>query len=144
MSDNKRLLDIVKDIETLPEEDSNDVIRIFNNSLQKKTLIRSASYSDLLDKILEQMGTRLDKRAGEFSNKDLLDYLKVIEDASRKTQADEVPIPTIQNNTQININSSELSRESRENVINFVKKFLDSQNMNIDEIKSKENTIDEQ
>lgn len=142
MSDNRKLTDIIKGIEEASPESSNDIIKIFNESLQKKTLIRSASYSDLLDKIIEQMGTRLDKRAGEFSNKDLLDYLKVIEDASRKTQAEELPIPTIQNNTQININNNELSRESRENVINFVKQFLNSQN-NF-EIKSEENTSNEQ
>ena len=142
MSDNRKLTDIIKGIEEASPESSAEIIKIFNESLQKKSLMRSASYSDLLDKIIEQMGTRLDKRAGEFSNKDLLDYLKVIEEASRKTSAEELPVPTIQNNTQININNNELSRESRENVINCVKQFLNSQN-NL-EIKSEENISNEQ
>lgn len=140
MEDNNSLTNQIKPIESITDEkELNNIISVFNSSIQKKAIIRSAAYSDLLDKIVNQMNLRADRRIDEFSNKDLLDYLKVIEEASDKINEpkNSIPVPTIQNNTQININSSDaLSRESKENVINAIKEIL--KNSNNVELNNKE------
>lgn len=69
------------------------------------------------------MKERLDKRADQFSNKDLLDYAKVITDSMDKAQkqiqtVDSSPMIQInqQNNTVV-VEDSELDRESRRKIM---------------------------
>lgn len=69
------------------------------------------------------MQERLDKRADQFSNKDLLDYAKVITDSMDKAQkqiqtVDSSPMIQInqQNNTVV-VEDSELDRESRRKIM---------------------------
>ena len=89
--------------------------------------MRNLAYNNLLDKITNQMGERLDKRADQFSNKDLLDYAKVVQDGIDKAQKQIQSIdtaPMIQVNTQNNItiqSGDELDRESRQRVIEAAK-----------------------
>ena len=77
----------------------------------------------MLDSITQQMKERLDKRADQFSNKDLLDYAKVITDSMDKAQkqiqtVDSSPMIQInqQNNTVV-VEDSELDRESRRKIM---------------------------
>ena len=98
------------------------------------------SYNSLLDKVNAQIEERLNKRADQFSNKDLLDYMDKMSSAIEKAQKqikDVDTVPAIQINQQnINIgnndnNAINLSRESRQNVMDVVTtilKKMESQN----------------
>lgn len=104
-----------------------DLTHLFNITQVKKQVMRNLAYNNLLDKITNQMGERLDKRADQFSNKDLLDYAKVVQDGIDKAQKQIQSIdtaPMIQVNTQNNItiqSGDELDRESRQRVIEAAK-----------------------
>ena len=121
-----------------------DLTHLFNVSQVKKQVLRNLTYNQLLDKITSQMEERLDKRADQFSNKDLLDYAKVVSDGIEKAQKQIQSIdtsPTIQitNNTQNNILVSpgeDLDRESRQRVMDAAKaaiQYLMSQGNMVDE-----------
>lgn len=74
------------------------------------------------------MEERLTKRADQFSNKDLLDYMDKMTGALEKAQKqvqDVDPTPAIQINQQnINLGEAGLSRESRQNVMDAVASIL--------------------
>lgn len=112
------------------EQDSDklkDLVGLFNINQSKKNILRADIYSKLLDKISIQMVERLDRKSGEFSNKDLLDYLTAVRTAIDKSDIapENINIPIIQNNTQVNVNiDSGLSRESKERVIDAVNALL--------------------
>lgn len=100
-----------------------DLTHLFNVAQVKKQVIRTLEYNQLLDSITQQMKERLDKRADQFSNKDLLDYAKVITDSMDKAQkqiqtVDSSPMIQInqQNNTVV-VEDSELDRESRRKIM---------------------------
>ena len=70
------------------EQDSNklkDLVNLFNVNQSKKNIVRAEVFSRLLDKISLQMVERFDKKPGEFSNKDLLEYLTAVRTAIDKT-----------------------------------------------------------
>lgn len=120
-----------------------NIVDLFNLNQAKKEILRVDSYNKLVDKLVDQMSLRLDKKADEFSNKDLIDYLKVISDTtdkSKKAFSTINDMPAIQIN-QVNIGDNsekELSRESREKVmaaINaYMKKAMQSQEQESEEI----------
>ena len=100
-----------------------DLTHLFNVAQVKKQVLRTLTYNQLLDSITQQMQERLDKRADQFSNKDLLDYAKVITDSMDKAQkqiqtVDSSPMIQInqQNNTVV-VEDSELDRESRRKIM---------------------------
>ena len=100
-----------------------DLTHLFNVAQVKKQVIRTLEYNQLLDSITQQMKERLDKRADQFSNKDLLDYAKVITDSMDKAQkqiqtVDSSPMIQInqQNNTVV-VEDSDLDRESRRKIM---------------------------
>ena len=131
-------------VETLLQEQDpkkvKDLTHLFNISQTKKSVLRTMSYNSLLDKVNAQIEERLNKRADQFSNKDLLDYMDKMSSAIEKAQKqikDVDTVPAIQINQQnINIgnndnNAINLSRESRQNVMDVVTtilKKMESQN----------------
>lgn len=89
------------------------------------------------------MKERIMKRADQFSNKDLLDYLNTMNTAMEKAhkQINEVDaVPAIQFNQQNNtvIMSDGLDRESRERVFDFVKNALN----NLQNLENISSTLD--
>ena len=116
--------------ELLEENDPNklkDIISLFNVNIQKKQLIRSNKLNDLQDLVYNQMSERIEKKPGEFSNKDLLDYFKVIQDTISKTssEVDVENIPIQINQNQLNINMQDtLSKESKEKVVDALKSIF--------------------
>lgn len=112
------------------EQDSDklkDLVGLFNTIQSKKNIVRVDTYSKLLDKISDQMVERFEKKPGEFSNKDLLDYLSAVRSAMDKSDIipENINIPVIQNNTQVNLNiDSGLNKESRERVADAVSSIL--------------------
>lgn len=113
-----------------------DIINIFNLNIKRKDIVRTSKLNDLQDKIADQMALRLTEKANEFSNKDLLDYFKVLQDTINKSDnsLESIDTPAIQiNQQQINIGEeSELNRESREKVKNAVATFLVNNGYDLD------------
>jgi hypothetical protein len=100
-----------------------DLVSLFNVNQSKKNIIRADIFSKLLDKISIQMVERFEKKPGEFSNKDLLDYLTAVRSAIDKSDIipEDITIPVIQNNTQVNVNiDNNLSTESKERIADAV------------------------
>lgn len=114
-----------------PEQIQN-IIDLFNISFQKKNIIRTQKLNDLQDKISDQIEERLTKKADEFSNKDLLDYFKVMQDSINKNTLNldfqDRPIQIIQNQTNIQSNEEKLSRESKEKIADAVQSILNKLN----------------
>ena len=105
-----------------------DLTYLFNIAQTKKSVLRAVNLNNLLDKVNDQMEERLTKRADQFSNKDLLDYMDKMTGALEKAQKqvqDVDPTPAIQINQQnINLGEAGLSRESRQNVMDAVASIL--------------------
>lgn len=109
-----------------------NIISLFNLNIKKKDIIRTAKLNDLQDKVYNQIDKRLTSKADEFSNKDLLNYFKTIQETINKadTSLDAVDTPSIQIiQNQLNVvNTQEedkLSRESREKISAVVQKVLE-------------------
>ena len=122
---------IVADI--LAQEDPDkmkQLIGYFNMAQSKKDVLRTLSYNQLLDAVTDQMNERVTKRADQFSNKDLLDYMNTMNsslDRARKqiNSVDDTPVITFnqQNNTVI-VGEDTLDRESKRRVADAVKSIL--------------------
>ena len=79
------------------------------------------------------MVTRFESRSDQFSNSDLLDYMKVLQGAidtttKNLTQVEEPPT-IVQNNTQINVNVVDrFDRDSKERILAAIQETLKSAN----------------
>lgn len=106
-----------------------DIVDLFNLNIQKKDLIRKSKLNDVQDKICDEITARVVNKPGEFSNRDILDYLKIIQDVVNKSNTQtELTVPKIQINQQINntINTTEFDRDSRVRILNAVQDILGS------------------
>lgn len=120
--------------ETNPQE-LQELIDLFNLNLKKKDIIRSAKLSEVQDKIVEQMSKRVESKPDEFSNADLLNYHKVVQDTLSKADntLDSVNIPNIQINQQLNINNSDndyFDKDSRKRILDTVNSILEEMRYN--------------
>lgn len=123
-SDSKEIEKYILEEENI--DDLNDIVKLFNISLKKKDIIRSNKLSEVQDKVVEQIASRVNDRPDNFSNEDLLKYFKTIQDTLSKTDTslDDVKVPTIQLNQQINISEEKFNRESRKRIIDTVNQIL--------------------
>ena len=106
-----------------------DIINIFNLNIKKKDILRISKLSDLQDMVFAQMQERLSQNAGAFSNKDLLEYFKAVQDTINKTDktlndVDTNSIQITQNQLNVNIDEGKLNRESRAKVLDTVNAIL--------------------
>ena len=107
-----------------------DLTNLFNLNSQKRNVMRVMKMNELLDKVTDKVVDRFDKYPDNFSNEDLLKYMQVTENAIDRANKqlnliDETPPIQLTQNNQVNINvGMELSRESRERVLEFVKSAL--------------------
>lgn len=128
--------DLIKDISSitleekiLQETDSDkldEAINLFNLYIRKKDIVRAGKLNELQDKITEHIGQRIENNVNQFSNKDLLDYFKTIQDTIDKSNIsiEDINTPAIQLN-QVNINmSDELNIDSRRRVLDAVNQIL--------------------
>ena len=139
MSDNNELLssldininNIVNDV--INETDvskTKDLTALFNWNISKKNVVRVQKLNNLLDKVTDQMAKRFELKPDQFSNDDLLNYMKAVQgaiDSSNKVieGIEEPPPQIVQNNTQININGVEqFDRESRARILAAVQATL--------------------
>jgi hypothetical protein len=117
------------------EEDFNkvkDLTALFNLNQSKRNVIRVMKLNSLLDKVSDSMIERFKNRPGEFSNKDLLDYMTTVQNAidraNKSLDLTETP-PTIslnqQNNVNINVSAADnLDRDSKERITAAIKAIL--------------------
>ena len=125
-------------------EELKSIINLFNLNVQKKNILRSSKLSDLQDKVYEQMSERLDKKADEFSNQDLLSYFKTIQETISKSDnsLDKIDIPAIQiqqNQLNVNVNAEELNRESRAKILDAIQSIINNDDLidvNFEEVNS--------
>lgn len=131
----------------LLEEDNIDnikaIIDLFNVNIKKKNIIRTSKLNELQDKVYEQIDRRITLNADTFSNKDLLDYFKVMQETITKSDIDseQFTIPSIQvnqNNVSITM-GTELNRESRQKITEAIKNIMENRNV----IDSEAHEIDE-
>lgn len=114
--------------ENNPEE-AKKLISLFNWNMSKKNVARIVKLNELYDSVTDHMSTRLATKSDQFTNSDLLDYMKAIQgaiDTSSKnlTQAEEPPV-IVQNNTQVNINmNDQFDREAKERILAAIQATL--------------------
>ena len=115
------------------EEDPNktkDLVELFNWNMSKKNILRLQKLNNLYDSITDQMVERVDKRADQFSNSDLLDYVKTIQGAidintKNLSQVQEPPMIVQQHNTQINVNMVDsFDRDAKDRILAAVQATL--------------------
>lgn len=108
---------------------SKELIDLFNWNLSKKQISRIAKLDELFDDVTDQMILRFKTKPDQFSNDDLLNYMKTVQGAMENTSKhiDDLPEAPkiIQNNTQININGVEkFDRESRARILAAIQATL--------------------
>ena len=129
----REILGEIKKAETKEELESLE--EIFKLSMAKKELARVATQSELMDKILEQAKNRVD-RAGELSNKELLDYYNAFDNivsrsTSRPKKEDTVsPVQITKNDVTINMDSTGLNREGQNRVLEVLNDIISQVNAN--------------
>ena len=125
------ITNIVKDV--VEESDiakTKDLVALFNWNISKKNVMRIQKLNSLFDSVTDQMAKRFETRPDQFSNDDLLNYMKAVQgaiDSSNKLidNIEEPPPQIIQNNTQINVNVvDKFDRESRARILAAVQATL--------------------
>ena len=114
---------------------SKEMINLFNINMAKKNTLRVAKVDELLDKVNDEALKRVTERPDEINDKDLLSYMTAAQTQIDKSMSaiksiNEVPAINLTQDNSVNINISqpELSRESRERILDAVKKFMDLNN----------------
>jgi hypothetical protein len=106
--------------------------KLFEINQAKKNALRVIKLNNLLDKVNDQAIERFEKRPYEISNKELLDYMKVVGDEIQRSQETISKIdnsPAIQINQQnnsinVNVGGEKIDRDSKERVIDAVTQLL--------------------
>ena len=113
-------------------ENINRIVEIFNLNLQKKNIIRSAKLSEVQDKVVDQISQRVALEPETFSNEDLIKYHKTIQETLTKTDTtmDNVKMPTIQINQQVNVDKMIFDSDSRKRILSAVNDILNSEDIN--------------
>jgi hypothetical protein len=109
-----------------------DLAKMFEINQAKKNAVRVIKLNNLLDKVNDQAIERFEKRPYEISNKELLDYMKVVGDEIERSQQTLQQIdtsPMIQINQQnnsinVNVGDESIDRDSKERVIDAVTQLL--------------------
>lgn len=134
----KDIFDKIVAVNSSPNDNNlnfDELVTLFNQNQSKKTMLRILKSSVLWDKITEQALERFEKSPDEFSNQDLLNYMKVVQDSILNSQKqlgnslEQSKTPLIQVNTQsINLNGDgqlpDVNRESQEKIVDVVNKLF--------------------
>ena len=111
-------------------EKAKQLIALFNWNISKKNTARILKMNDLYDEVTDQMILRFKTKADQFSNSDLLDYMKAVQgaiDTSTKnlSQVEEPPTIVHQTNTQINVNVVDtFDRDSKDRILAAIQATL--------------------
>lgn len=119
-------------------EKTKQLIDLFNWTISKKNMNRIIKLNGLYDDVTDQMVYRFKNRPDQFTNSDLIDYMKAVQgaiDTSSKNldQAKETPV-IVQNNTQVNINvnQNEFDRDARQRILEAIQATLASASTIVD------------
>ena len=109
-----------------------NLTHLFNLNQAKKNVLRILKLNQLLDKVSDQMIGRFEKRPGEFSNADLLNYMQVAQSAIDRANkslnlVDETPAIQI-NQQNIIMDKEILDKDSRDRVTDAVNAILNKIN----------------
>ena len=122
---------ITKIVEESDVDKLKDLTHVFNAFQTKRQILRVNALNDVQDALVAQMLERLEKQPHNFDNNDIANWMNVVQrtlDSSQKNvkTIDETPAISYQQNNQINVNvdSTQLSRESREKILNVVQLVL--------------------
>lgn len=124
----------------LKESDLDEIKRLtqlFNLNQAKKNVLRVLKLNSLLDKVSDQMLERFEKRPGEFSNSDLINYMTVTQNAidrANKSLNLVNETPAIQVNVSVDNDSiKSIDKESKERIMAAVNAILQkSKELNLD------------
>ena len=124
----------------LKESDLDEIKRLtqlFNLNQAKKNVLRVLKLNSLLDKVSDQMLERFEKRPGEFSNSDLINYMTVTQNAidrANKSLNLVNETPAIQVNVSVdNDPIKSIDKESKERIMAAVNAILQkSKELNLD------------
>lgn len=117
-------------LEEQDPEKAKDLISLFNWNISKKNTSRILKLNALYDDVTDQMVLRFKTKADQFSNSDVLDYMKAVQgaiDTSTKNLSQIEDPPTIlqQNNTQINVNVVDtFDRDAKERILAAIQATL--------------------
>ncbi len=124
-TDTDRLMDMIKSSESIQ-----DTLALFNASIAKKQAVRVLKREDIIDKVTERIGERLDRRPDEITMAELTAIDKTMSEQKQKElslinapAADPSGLMLHQNNISVTINQG-MERESRERVIDAVRELL--------------------
>ena len=148
MKDKLPSLKNIKDISTGIENEEDveklkNLINLFNLNIKKKEILRKNTLSELQDQTINQIQKRIENRPEEFTNKELVDYMKTFSDLlDKNTSLIDDDLNTIQLNNasevNINIGTEYLSRDSRQRISSVVSDILNT----INKQKQNEDIID--
>lgn len=105
-----------------------EIVSIFNLDIAKKNLLRSAVYSEMVDKVIEEMAKRVEKTPGQFSNKELLEYMTALQAQLSKNTLENKELPNIaiqQNIVNLNSPLASFDRESKDRMREALKAIFD-------------------
>lgn len=127
--------------EQLIQEDNideiNRIVELFNLNLQKKNIIRSAKLSSVQDKIVNHIEERIALEPESIDDRDLIGYHKAIQDTLNKsdTSMENVKVPTIQINQQVNVDKITFDSDSRKRILAAVNDILNSEDADLEALK---------
>lgn len=113
-------------------ENIKDLTNIFNLNQQKKNIIRLTQLNDLMDKVNEEALNRFESDRSEITNKELLDFMKVVQnniDVSQRNITEASTRPMIQINQQNNFDMN-ISDESKTKILDTVNAILQMSSVN--------------
>lgn len=124
---NNNLLDTIS-----KEEDPDklkDLTYLFNNLQTKKNIIRANRINSLMDNIVAQMEERIEQTPDNFSNEDLVKWLKTSAEILQKKENYKVEDTPLISLNQVNINVEDsLDRDSKTKIMEAVNNFLNKVN----------------
>ncbi len=144
--DSTQLLDKLDNVKT--NQDIKDLTTLFNVSIAKNEMIRALKQDELLNLVLKQAAERLEKRPDELSTKDLLDYMNAFQNNIDRAggiveKVNTTPTIQINQHKDVVINVGDLSRNSKENVMDAIRELLQSED-NIQEMVNSIQTIEKE
>lgn len=94
-------------------------------------MLRANRLSDLQNKVIDNLEIRIDKKPDNFTNKELLDALNVVQQTTDKNVSyinsiNEKPqIQLVNNNLNVTVESDDISKESRDKIVDAVNSLME-------------------
>ena len=132
---NAESLDILNQIIAAEDIDkTKDLTYLFNINQNKKTMVRIDSLSNLQDKLVGLLSSRVTERPDEMSNQEVMQALKVVQDIIERgtkqiTGQNEQPLIQINqqtNSVNVGDEAAGLNRDSRDKVKRAIMSILDN------------------